>query len=373
MSINAMVPKSEKITFLQKPVMRRIGALCFLAPALFVPLSVYIGKLTGHHNFFAYFPLFIIFFMIPILDHLIGTDTYNPNDDEVAKMKNSPYWRGLPLLAVPIQFALLIWTAHLIAFKPEFNLFGQIGLCLSVGVISTALAINVAHELVHRQTKIEQWAGGLLLASVCYGTFKIEHIRGHHVDVATSEDASSAKRGQNIYSFVPRAIVNNITKAWSLENKRLSRLQLPDLHWRNEILWWSGLSVFFAIFAFTLFGWAGLCFFLIQAITAIAFLELINFVEHYGLKRKKLDNGRYEKTQLHHSWNSSYLLTNLLLLNLQRHSDHHVVPYRNFPTLRHFEKSPQLPAGYGSMILLAMIPPLWRAKIHPILDQWTAI
>jgi alkane 1-monooxygenase len=98
----------------------------------------------------------------------------------------------------------------------------------------------------------------------------------------------------------------------------------------------------------------------------------VNYVEHYGLTRRYLGDGRYEPVRPHHSWNADHKVTNWLLINLQRHSDHHYKPDRRFPLLQTYaaDEAPQLPLGYPAMTALAMIPPLWRRRMNPRVRAW---
>jgi alkane 1-monooxygenase len=231
-------------------------------------------------------------------------------------------------------------------------------------VVGGILAINTAHELIHKDGRLEPWAGGALLASVGYQGFKVEHLRGHHVHVSTPEDASSARFGQSLWDFLPRAMLRNTVNAWALEGERLRKLGHAAFSWRNELLWWTALWLAFAGAFLMALGAMGLVFFLLQGLLAAGSLEVINYVEHYGLERRKGADGRYERTTHLHSWNSDFALSNLLLFQLQRHSDHHAFPKRRYAILRHHEDSPQLPAGYAGMFVLALCPPLW----HRVMD-----
>jgi len=230
------------------------------------------------------------------------------------------------------------------------------------------VAINVGHELIHKTRRAERVAGGWLLASVGYGGFKIEHIRGHHVDVATPRDTSTARLGENVYSFLWRAFTTNPGRAWELERARLSRRNLP--WWRNELLLWWGLSLAWALGFAMWLGLPGLLAYVCIGGGAIALLEIVNYLEHYGLVRVPLPNGRYGPVTEHHSWNSPFLLTNLLLFQLQRHSDHHAHAARRYQILRHMAGAPQLPAGYAALVLLALVPPLWRRVMDPRVAAW---
>lgn len=316
-----------------------------------------------------YLILLFFFGVIPVLDALLGRDSLNAPQELTKDISNEWFYKALTLLTVPVMFAVL--TLGLLQFaSSEVQVFGQIGWLLGIGVVSGVLAINVAHELIHKDSKLERFCGGLLLSLVCYGGFKVEHVRGHHVNVSTPEDPSSADYNQTLYHFLPRAIWHNITNAWKLEATRLKRKGKSIWSLDNELFTWYGLSALWAVVSFIAFGWIGLAFFLGQSIVAFVLLEIINYVEHYGLRRKKRDNGKYEYVTHHHSWNSNFFLTNILLIHLQRHSDHHAFPKRRYQVLRHHEDSPQLPAGYATMVLLALVPPLWKKVMNPIIDKY---
>ena len=335
----------------------------FLIP-LMMPLAAWLGQRFQCQNVSAWVPLFALFVLLPAADYIVGRDSHNPAAGELAALEANRYYRVLTLLCAPAYLAALFYSGSYFAHA-ELSFIGSLGWLLSQGVVGGIVAINVAHELIHKAGKFEQTAGGLLLASVSYGGFKIEHIRGHHVHVSTPEDASSAQFGDNVYRFVSQSVPRNIAAAFRLEAARLKKLALPAWHWRNELLLWHGLSALIFIVFTVWLGWAGAVFFLAQSIVAFVTLEVINYVEHYGLERKKLGDGRYERTTHLHSWNSNYLLTNLLLFQLQRHSDHHENPRRRYQALLHYDASPQLPGGYPAMFLLALVPPLWFAVINP--------
>lgn len=320
---------------------------------------------SGDWNLYAWWPLFVIFGIIPVIDHLVGKDSSNPSEAEVERLSKQRWYAFLTLMAVPAQLAVLSFGAWVFVNAHQLSLAGQVGWILSCGIVSAILSINVGHELIHRRSRLESWAGGLLYASVCYAGFKVEHVRGHHVTVSTPEDASSARYGQSLYHFLPRAYLHNARNAWRLEVARLRRRGLPAWHWRNELIWWHAVSVVFALASVLVFGWAGLVFYLGVSWMSFTTLEIINYVEHYGLHRRKLANGRYERTTPAHSWNSNYLITNMGLFHLQRHSDHHAFPSRRYQVLRHYEGAPQLPTGYAGMYLLALIPPLWFRVMNP--------
>jgi alkane 1-monooxygenase len=341
--------------------LKRFGYLTVLIVPALLPLAAWLGQRIDQ-NVAAYFPLVFLFVLLPLADYAIGRDPNNPDAEEAERLEQDRYYRWLTLACLPIYLALLVWSGWWFA-NADFTLAGTIGWLLSQGVIGGVLAINVAHELIHKNSLLEQTAGGLLLASVGYGTFKVEHLRGHHVHVSTPKDASSARFGQNVYGFVARSIPRNIANAWRLESERLSRSRLP--FWQNELWLWSGLTLaLLALFGVWL-GSQGVLFFATQCLGAIVSLEIINYIEHYGLERREIAPGRYERTTHLHSWNSNYRLTNWMLFQLQRHSDHHENARRRYQALMHYDASPQLPGGYAAMFVLALLPPLWFALIDP--------
>jgi alkane 1-monooxygenase len=345
--------------------------LAFVTPAL-MPISVAMAR-EGMLpiDLAAWFPLFFLFVLLPLTDYAIGKDASNPDAVEAERLQLRRWYQVLTLACLPIQLALVYWSS--VQFTElGFGPVGMIGWLLSQGVVSGILAINVAHELIHKSGKLEPFAGGLLLCTVNYFGFKIEHLRGHHVHVSTPEDASSAPLGSNVYPFVAQALLRNTRNAWRLEADRLRRSSLPLLHWRNEMLMWSLITLIMAVCLFFAVGPEALLFFFAQGLIAAITLEVINYVEHYGLERRRQADGRYERTTHLHSWNSNYLLTNLMLFQLQRHSDHHETAKRRYQALRHYDASPQLPGGYAAMFLLALVPPLWKRVIHPRVEKFQA-
>ncbi len=345
---------------------KSVGYWLWLIPVLGIPLSYFMSIDSAYANVWPWFVMIVVFGVIPVLDFIVGRDPANPDEAvQVPQLEQQRYYRVLSLATVPALLGMLGWAGWVFVSHEAWSWVGQLGWVLSVGTVTGAIGITVAHELIHKDPALEQNAGGLLLAAVCYGGFKIEHVRGHHVHVSTPEDASSSRYGQSLYDFLPHAYKHNFLNAWKLEAERLKRKNLPALHWRNELICWYLISALFLL-GFTLaFGWLGAVFFLAQSVVAFTLLEIVNYVEHYGLHRRKLENGRYERTNPTHSWNSNFLLTNLFLFHLQRHSDHHAYAKRRYQVLRHFDDSPQLPNGYAGMIVLALFPPLWRAVMDP--------
>ncbi|HSX61615.1 MAG TPA: alkane 1-monooxygenase [Tahibacter sp.] len=335
----------------------------------FVPLTLLPLAAAGIHAgipaaLASAFPLLFLFVIVPIADTLIGTDRANVAPEQAASLEDDRHYRWLTWLMVPIWLSHLAWALYVYATAPLGGAAAAMWI-VSLGVVGGVSAINTAHELIHKTGRLEPGLGGLLLASVIYAGFKVEHVRGHHVHVSTPLDTSSARLGQSVYDFLPRALVGNAAHAWSLEAQRLRALNLPALHWRNELIAWYALSVLIGAAAFFALGWGGVIGFAIQGFVAAVTLEVINYIEHYGLERRMTDSGRYERVTHHHSWNAAQTLTNAMLFQLQRHADHHPNPRRRYQALRHHEDSPQLPGGYASMFVLALVPPIWRRVVDP--------
>jgi alkane 1-monooxygenase len=224
----------------------------------------------------------------------------------------------------------------------------------------SGIAINTAHELGHKRASLERWLSKVALAQSGYGHFFVEHNRGHHVRVATPEDPASARLGESFYAFLPRTVAGSLRSAWELERARLEGTGSSPWTVRNDVLGaWSMTLVLYAALT-AAFGPAVLPYLLIQSVLGFCLLEVVNYLEHYGLLRQRGEGGRYERTRAEHSWNSNSVASNVLLYHLQRHSDHHANPLRRYQSLRHVGTAPQLPTGYAGMIVLAAIPPVWR-------------
>ncbi len=317
---------------------------------------------TGLGFLWFYGPL-LVFAVFPLLDLLIGMDAANPPDSVVKWLEQDRYYRWCTYLFLPLQYAGLVFACWLWS-SGKLSSVDDIGLALTVGMVS-GIAINTAHELGHKRDSLERWLSRVALAQTGYGHFFIEHNRGHHVRVATPEDPASARLGESFYAFWPRTVLGSLRSAWALERTRLERMGRSPWTLRNDILGaWAMSVMLFAALAVA-FGPVVLPYLLAQAVIGFTLLEVVNYLEHYGLLRGRREDGRYERTRPEHSWNSNNVASNVLLYHLQRHSDHHANPTRRYQALRHVEEAPQLPTGYAGMILLAAIPPLWRRVMDP--------
>jgi alkane 1-monooxygenase len=318
--------------------------------------------LTGLGVFWFYGPL-LVFAIFPLLDLLIGMDAANPPDSVIKWLERDRYYRWCTYLFIPIQYAGLIFACWLWS-SGTLSTVDDIGLMLTVAMVS-GIAINTAHELGHKRDSLERWLSRVALAQSGYGHFFIEHNRGHHVRVATPEDPASARLGESFYSFLPRTVIGSLRSAWRLERTRLERMGRSPWTVRNDILSaWAMTALLFAALTVA-FGPVVLPYLLGQAVLGFSLLEVVNYLEHYGLLRQRREDGRYERTRPEHSWNSNNVASNVLLYHLQRHSDHHANPVRRYQALRHVDEAPQLPTGYAGMIVLAAVPPLWRRVMDP--------
>jgi alkane 1-monooxygenase len=349
---------------------KKAGYLLFLLPPGILLASHALGRILHAWWLATLFPILFLFGVIPALDLVLGKDPVNPKAEEESALRRDRSYDAMLIACLPVQVASLAFGLWTLTHAPLTT--GQRALWIvSQGLLSGVLAINTGHELIHRQSPWLRRIGGLLLATVGYSTFAVEHVLGHHVHVATQDDPSTARRGDNAYAFVARALYVNIPRGFALERDKLRK---TGAGWwrRSELLPLSMVSALGLVVCIAFAGGLGALFFLGQALVAIILLEVINFIEHYGLVRAPLPGGRgYVTTRPEHSWNSNFLLTNLLLFQLQRHSDHHANAARPFQVLRHMPDSPQLPFGYATMVLIALCPPLFRAIIHPRLDRLT--
>jgi alkane 1-monooxygenase len=339
-----------------------------LVVPLFPLLGGALATATGWGVFWYIGPVLILG-VIPALDVLAGLDRSNPPDDVIAMLEADKYYRWITYLYLPLQYAALFWAAWLWS-GDSLTTSDKVGLALTVGTVA-GIGINTAHELGHKKEKLERWLAKIALAQSFYGHFYIEHNRGHHVRVATPDDPASARVGETVYAFLPRTVIGSLRSAWRLEKPRFARRK--QSHWsiRNDVLNAWLMSVVLWAVLLGLFGVAILPYMLIQAAVGIVLLEIVNYLEHYGMMRKKEHTGRWERVRPSHSWNSNNIATNVLLYHLQRHSDHHANPTRRYQALRDFEQAPVLPTGYAGMILLALIPPLWFRLMDPrVLDHF---
>ena len=337
---------------------------------LVVPSLAFVGygmwALTGWGVWFWIGPI-VILVVVPALDLVAGLDRANPPDDVIEALERDRYYRWITYLFLPIQYAGFVGAMYLVAGGADLSVADKVGLAVSIGCIG-GIGINTAHELGHKREQHERWLSKIALAQSFYGHFYIEHNRGHHVRVATPEDPASSRVGESFYEFWPRTVVGSLRSAWRLERRRYARRGQHPFRIGNDVLnaWLMSVVLWGGLIA-----WLGvgiLPYLVIQAVVGFSLLEVVNYMEHYGMLRQKVGTGdrqRYERVDPTHSWNSNNVATNVLLYHLQRHSDHHANPTRRYQSLRDFEESPVLPTGYAGMIVLAIVPALWRRVMDP--------
>lgn len=344
-----------------------LKALPFFISYLTAPMII-LAALYG--GWFIALPFLWGWVMISVLDRIMGlkTDNLDPQTRESVL-----FWHNMVVWTwVPLQLGLIAFTMWQITLPGHLGTWEAVGVAAGLGVATGGVGIVFAHELVHQRNRWERWAGELLLISASYGHFATEHVYGHHINVGTPKDPVSARKGESFFRFFGRAVIGTLMSAWKIDADRLARRALPIWH-RTNPFWRYGLGlVLFYGAAFALAGWWGMLLFAVQSYLAIYQLEAVNYVEHYGLTRQYEGNGKFERVKPHHSWNASHAVSNWVLINLQRHSDHHYRPSRRFPLLQHYswKDAPQLPCNYSLMIAFAVVPPVWFAVMNPRVDRW---
>lgn len=314
-------------------------------------------------------PVAVLYITMPVVDHLVGINRSNPHPD--APPKAAPLHDWLLWSFVPAQVVFITWGIGVV-IHGEASLVEQVATVVNIGLIAGSFGITVAHELMHRTSRFERGLAEILMGSVTYTWFCIEHVYGHHRHVATPQDPASSRQGESLFAFLPRTLVGTVQSAWRIEDQRRKKLGISAFSPHNRMLRCAvGLVLMYGV-TFGAFGWIGVAVVAAQSAVAVLMLEIINYIEHYGLQRKRLANGRFERVQPRHSWNASHKISNWMLINLARHSDHHAYAARPFYALRHHEDVPQMPSGYGAMFLLALVPPLWFAVMDPLADRWNA-
>lgn len=328
---------------------------------LIVPLLPFIAwtwvELTGLGVFWWFGPI-LVFGIFSILDVIVGMDAENPPDSIIKWLEQDRYYRWCTYAFIPVQYAGLVFACWLWSHG-DLSTVDKIGLAFTMAMVS-GIAINTAHELGHKRASLERWLSKVALAQSGYGHFFIEHNRGHHVRVATPDDPASSRLGESFWAFLPRTLAGSLRSSWELEVERLQRTGSGPWTYRNDILNAWAMTVGLYVVLIAVFGWVVFPYLLIQSFVGASLLEVVNYLEHYGLLRQKREDGRFERTAPEHSWNSNNVASNVLLYHLQRHSDHHANPTRRYQALRHMDGAPQLPTGYAGMIVLALVPPVWR-------------
>ncbi|MFC7702890.1 alkane 1-monooxygenase [Plastorhodobacter daqingensis] len=308
--------------------------------------------------------------LVTILDAITGLEEDNP--DTLIPETDLFWYRLITMIWFPIQFLTVFGMIWWVTHTDHLNMTEILVLMFGMGVISGTVGIVYSHELLHQKNRLERWLGDLLLGMVLYSHFRSEHLLVHHRHVGTPRDPVTARYNEGFHRYFYRVLRDCPPSAWKAEAQMLARRGLPLWHRRNPFWRYAALQGAFLLLAAAIGGWMGLGLFVFQAFVAVWQLELTNYIEHYGLTRRHLGDGKYEHVLPRHSWNAAHKASNWLLINLQRHSDHHYKPDRRFPLLQTYseDEAPQLPYGYPAMTTLAMIPPLWRRVMNPKVRQW---
>lgn len=321
-----------------------------------IPVITIAGMNMG--GSWTFFPIVFVFVLIPVMELLLGSDNSNARPDEEGTWKAHPAFSFLLWGHVVSQTAVLIFFFHFF-LSADRSFVEAIGAVLSTGLMLGGIGITVAHELIHRRSPFEQFLGKVLLFSTNYLHFFIEHIRGHHKSVGTDHDPVSAPIGRTFYRFWFRAVAGSFINAWHLESVRMKKLNRPVLSLHNQMLRFFLISIVWNGAIGIAFGVNIFLYYLAASILGFSMLEIVNYIEHYGLTRSQKPDGSFEKVDAHHSWSSNNYLSRWFLFELTRHADHHLNASREYQILRNIDPSPQHPTGYPGMIILALIPPLW--------------
>lgn len=329
--------------------------------AYIAPLAAYLGIYLG--GAWSLGSIYVGFVLIPVLEMAMPGRRDNLPAELEGQWSSRRFFDWLLYLNIPILYGLIAYYLFTLLHR-ELSAFEIVGMTLNVGLIVGTSGINVGHELGHRSTAYERFLAKVLLLPALYMHFYIEHNRGHHKNVGTDEDPASARRGESIYAFWRRSVTGGWLNAWRLERKRLEKQDRPWLSWDNEMIRFQVIQLGYLLAVGLFVAWSLVPFAIAIAVVGFLLLESVNYIEHYGLRRERLPNGRYEKVSPRHSWNSNHELGRIFLYELTRHSDHHYKAGRKYQILRHYDESPQLPHGYPASILMSLVPPLWFGHIH---------
>lgn len=339
-----------------------------MSPYLFALLVPFIGFYSLSSEGWQSFGLLIFAFgVVSIIDVVAGPKLQRRSREEVRQLSMEPGFSLLTHAMLPLQYwAVLLFLTGI----AETDTVTRIGRILSMGVMCGVLGINVAHELGHKTGKWDQLTSQLLLLSSFYMHFFIEHNRGHHKNIGKPDDPGTAHYNESIFRFFTRALPMVYVNAWNLEKERLIRQGKSPWSVENQFLRFQIFQIGFALAVLFLFGFEVLLSYLIAAFIGILLLESINYIEHYGIVRERMDNGIFEMVKPEHSWNSDHWFSRMLLFELPLHPDHHMNGSRPYQSLNSSPTTPQMPFGYSIMIMMALVPPLWFKTMNSRLQAW---
>lgn len=317
---------------------------------------------------------FLGFGVPALLDRLTPLNLDNPALSNDAGQEGWTAHRLAIAIWPALQFITLLAALWLTCRTDHLSTLNAFALFAVIGTITGAIGIVYAHELMHRQGRLERFLGDCLMAMVFYSHFRSEHLQVHHRYVGTPRDTVTAREGENLFAFYARVVPASLVSAWQAEADRLRQRGRPLSHRSNPFWTYLALQGAMVALALVIGGWKGLALLITQAAMAIIYLEATNYIEHYGLMRREIAPGRYEPVALHHSWNSSHRFTNYMLINLPRHPDHHFRPDRDYQLLQTYtsDSAPQMPHSYPVMVALAFVPPVWMRMMNPRVLKWRA-
>ncbi len=344
--------------------MKSAKALKYLS-VFSLPLVVYIS-LTSY-GWWTYLTVIEAFLIIPFLELFINADNSNLSEVEEEIRSHDPIFDWILYLVVPVQYTFLVF--FLFSIQEPLLWWESAGRVSAFGILCGVLGINVAHELGHRSSKFEQFLSKSLLLTSLYMHFYIEHNRGHHKNVSTNEDPASSRFNETLYSFWIRSIVYSYISAWKLEFERMKRKGLAKFSLQNQMLQFQFIQLLFISLIAIVFSFEVMLYFIAAAIIGFLLLETVNYIEHYGLRRTKVNDKHYERVKPIHSWNSNHVIGRIMLFELSRHSDHHYKASKKYQLLKHHENSPQMPTGYPGMMLLSIFPPLWFKVMNKRIEK----
>ena len=331
-----------------------------------IAIVTIVGILLG--GGYTYMTVIYAFVFIPALEMLLK-ESNEEMSDEVKKNRSMDIFFDILLyLNIPLVFSIFFLSLNLLLYSSSS--FEIIGIIASTSIMMATNGINVAHELGHRKSFFSRTCSKLLLMPSQYMHFYIEHNFGHHVNVGTAEDPATARYKQSLYSFWITSVIGQYIGAWKLQLKLLKISKHKFFSIKNDMMFYVIFQLMFIYLIYFNYGITVTIFSLIISVISFLFLETINYIEHYGLSRKKDKNGRYERVKTIHSWNSNHVVGRLVLYELTRHSDHHFISSKKYQVLESIDESPQLPYGYPTSILLSMVPPLWFKIMNPRVESY---
>ena len=327
-----------------------------------IALFAFIGISLG--GFYNYLAVIFTFVFIPVLEIIVRKSNEKYTDEEKKNRNLDPFFDLLLYLNIPIVFGIFFFSLEKLAIAS--SVYDIIGIILSASIVMATNGINVGHELGHRKSLIARTCSKLLYLPCQYMHFYIEHNFGHHINVATPEDPATARYKQTVYSFWITSVIRTYVSAWEIQLKLLKVSKRSFFSIKNDMVFYTLFQLSFLVFIYFNFGLYLTLLSIAMSIVSFLFLETINYVEHYGLLRKKEPSGRYERVKPHHSWNSNHTIGRIVLYELTRHSDHHFKSSKKYQVLESLDECPHLPHGYPTSILLSLIPPLWFSIMNPL-------